>query len=66
VIHPLWGAVAVVVLVAAFLAGQLLLFRDSSNLNLPKRKPGDPPLTPRWQDDEDDWPDSKRDSTPKE
>lgn len=52
-------------LVAAYLAGQLLMFWRSRNRNLPKPPPGGWKQTPGWDDEEDDWPERPgRDRTP--
>lgn len=54
--RALWGVIGIVLVIAAVLLGPLMLLRDTSRLGLPKRKPGDPPLKPRWDDEPDDWP----------
>lgn len=51
-----WGALGLIALVVAFVAGHLLFLRHSARLGNYEPKPGDPPLEPRWRDEPDDWP----------
>jgi hypothetical protein len=48
------GALIIIGLVAAYLLAHLFLLRDTRNLNLPKKRPGDSPPKPSSWDDEED------------